>query len=122
MRRATALGATDAQLDAALEAPDTVSVLLSLVRELEPPSPAGVTLEALSVDGSALSATPSAAADSVLAQMVERLEHYSAVIVKQLATPSVLDTVDRQLTDCGAFDVGGGHGRVSTATVASHSL
>ena len=49
IRRATALGATDAQLDAALKALDTVSMLLSIVRELEPPSPAGVTLH-LSVD------------------------------------------------------------------------
>ena len=46
-----------AQLDAALKAPDTASMLLSIVRELEPPSPAGITLRlsvVLSVDVRAL--------------------------------------------------------------------
>lgn len=93
MRRVTALGASDAQLDTALSATDTMPALLSIIRELEPPSPAGLTLDELTVHPS----------PTVVDEMVERLERYGVVIVAGLVPPEELAVIDDQLTSCGAF-------------------
>lgn len=102
MRRATALGASDAQVDSALGASDTPAALVALVRELGPPSPLGVTLADLTVRPS----------PTVVAEMLERLEHFGIVVVSGLIPVDELTVIDDQLTACGAFGSRGDDGKL----------
>ena len=93
LRRVVALGATDAQLDGAVAAPDTGAALRELAHSLSPPPSGGVAIEDLAVG-------PTASVEAI----VQRLDRYGACVIRSLASDALMDRVDEECTSAGAWD------------------
>ena len=93
LRRVVALGATDAQLDGAVAAPDTGAALRELAHSLSPPPSGGVAIEDISVG-------PTASVEAI----VQRLDRYGACVIRSLVSDELMDRVDEECTSAGAWN------------------
>jgi hypothetical protein len=93
IQRGLALGASAAAIDVCVDSTDSVARLVKLVRSLEPPPPQSVTADDLTVPNT----TP-------VAELVERLNTYGAVIIENAADEATIAEVEGALAAVEAFD------------------
>lgn len=90
--RARQLGASDAQLNAALLDSNPHGDLMSLVQELMPPPPTTVNVEDFTVERTAS-----------VEEMVATLDKYGALVIKHCADPALIAQVEEELEPFGAW-------------------
>jgi hypothetical protein len=98
MRRGLALGASDDQVSDILASTDSRAELLALVSSLEPPPPASATVEQITVD----------VHTTTVEKMSEILERVGAVVITNAASQELMDAIDVQLEEAGAWNISRG--------------
>ena len=98
MRRGLALGASDDQISDILASTDSRAELLALVSFLEPPPPSSATVEQITVD----------ARTATIEEMSEILERVGAVVITNAASQELMDAIDVQLEEAGAWNISRG--------------
>lgn len=98
MRRGLALGASDEQISDIVASTDSRAELLALVSSLEPPPPSTATVDQITVD----------ARTATIEEMGEILERVGAVVITNAAPLELMDALDAQLEEAGAWNISRG--------------
>ena len=98
LHRARALGAASDTISDCIASADSRSELIEVVQELEPPHPQSVSVDDITCD----------ALIHTVEEMAEILERVGALVIKNAASQELMDQVDAQLEEAGAWAISRG--------------
>ena len=98
LQRAKGLGATKSTISECIASADSRTELMELVELLEPPHPQTASIEDITCDAHV----------HTIEEMSEVLERVGALVIKNAASQELMDAVDAQLEEAGAWAISRG--------------
>ena len=94
IHRALAMGASDDDITACVDAPNSKALLMDIVTSLEPPSASSATVEMITVER-----------DESVEKMVDILETVGALVIKNAIPEEEIAEIDEQLDAAGCWKI-----------------